>query len=198
MPTIKESSIAKLMPTQITVGMIEVADKIKEILGFRPDEPVEFMRAHAAPAVTGPQCRVFVTDHHHVARAALEAGVGTGFFEIEADLSQYDPDNFWTEMDRNPCVHPLDENGVRQNYSAIPQRLQHLVDDVYRSLAGYVRNAGGFDKTPTAFAEFIWADFFRRSVPVELVRSDFAAAVRVVIPLAQGQLAKGMPGFRGI
>jgi hypothetical protein len=35
MPKIKESSIAKLMPTQITVGLIEVADKVKEILALQ-------------------------------------------------------------------------------------------------------------------------------------------------------------------
>jgi hypothetical protein len=196
MPKIKESSIGKLMPTQITVGMIEVADKIKEIRALKPGEVVEFMRAHAAPAVTGLQSGIYITDHHHLARAALEAGVEIGFFEIEADLSHYDPDNFWKEMDKNLWVHPLDESGVRHYYAAIPHRLQDLVDDVYRSLASYVRNAGGFDKTPTAFAEFVWADFFRRSVPVELVRSDFASAVRLATPLAHSRLAKGIPGFR--
>jgi hypothetical protein len=84
---------------------------------------------------------------------------GPDFLRSRRISRSYEPDDFWTEMDRNLCVHPLDENGVRQNYSAIPQRLQDLVDDVYRSLAGYARNAGGFDKTPTAFAEFIWADY---------------------------------------
>jgi len=69
-------------------------------------------------------------------------------------------------------------HGVRHYYSAIPHHLQDLVDDVYRSVAGYVRKAGGFDKTRTAFAEFVWADFFRRSLPIELVRTDVAAAVR--------------------
>ncbi|MGO8973049.1 MAG: ParB-like protein [Steroidobacteraceae bacterium] len=197
MPKIQESSIAKLMPTQITVGLIEVADKVKEIRALKPGEVVEFMRAHAAPAVTGSQCAVYITDHHHVARAALEAGVETGFFEIEADMSRYEPDDFWKEMDKNLWVHPLDENGVRHYYAAVPHRLQDLADDVYRSLAGYARNAGGFEKTPTAFAEFIWADYFRRSVPVELVRSDFAAAVQLAIPLARSPLAMGIPGFKG-
>lgn len=41
---------------------------------------------------------------------------------------------------------------------------------------------GGFDKTPTAFAEFVGADPFRRSVPVKLVRSDFAYAPRALLP----------------
>jgi hypothetical protein len=196
MPKITESPIAKLQPTQITVGMIEVADKVKQLRALKPSERVEFMRAHAMPAVIGLQGKVYITDHHHLGRAALEADVEAGFFEIEADLSSYGPEDFWKEMDKNLWVHPLDANGVRHYYGSIPQHLRDLVDDVYRSVAGYVRNAGGFDKTPTAFAEFVWADFFRRSVPVELVRSDFAAAVRMAMPLAHGQLAKGMPGFR--
>ncbi len=195
MPKIKESSIAKLLPTQVTVGMIEVADKVKQLRVLKPSECVDFMRAHAMPAVIGLQGNVYITDHHHLGRAALEAGVETGFFEIEADLSSYSHEDFWKEMDKNLWVHPLDENGVRHYYSAIPHRLQDLVDDVYRSVAGYVRKAGGFDKTRTAFAEFVWADFFRRSLPIELVRTDFAAAVRLAMPLARSAPAKGMPGF---
>jgi hypothetical protein len=62
-------------------------------------------------------------------------------------------------------------------------------------LAGYVRDAHGYDKTPTAFAEFIWADFFRRNIPIETVRADFATAVRAGISLAQSKWAKNIPGY---
>ncbi len=196
MPKVQECSIAKLMPTQITVGMIEVADKVKQLKALKAGERADFMRAHALPAVIGIQGKIYITDHHHLCRAALEVGVETGFFEIEADLSTSTPEGFWKEMDENSWVHPLDEYGVRHYYRALPKQLQNLVDDVYRSLAGYVRNAGGFDKTPKAFAEFVWADFFRRAIPVELVRSDFAAAVRLGTPLARGSHAKGLPGFK--
>jgi len=196
MAKIKECSIAKLMPTQITVGMIEVADKVKRIKAVKAADRVEFMRSHALPAVIGPQAKIYITDHHHLCRAALEVGIDTGFFEIEADLSTSSPEGFWKEMDQNSWVHPLDENGVRHFYNAIPHQLQDLVDDVYRSIAGYVRDAGGYEKTPKAFAEFVWADFFRRGIPIELVRSDFAAAVRLAVPLAQGSHAKGLPGYK--
>jgi len=196
MPKIKECVIAKLSPTQITVGMIEVADKVKHLKALKPGECVEFMRGHAMPAVIGLQGNLYITDHHHLGRAALEAGVKTGFFEIEADLSSFSPEQFWDEMEDNRWVHPLDENGVRHLYSAIPTHLQDLVDDVYRSVAAFVRIAGGYDKTPKAFAEFIWADFFRRDVPIELVRADFAAAVRSALALAHGHRAKGLPGYK--
>jgi len=194
---IHESPIHKLHPTQLTVGMIEVHDKKKHLASLKPTEQRDFMQAHSIPAVVGPEGLLFITDHHHLGRAALEAGVITGFFEIEADFSDRDSATFWIEMDKNRWVHSLDENGTRHHFSAIPRHLEKLVDDVYRSLAGYVRSAGGYDKTPTAFAEFVWADFFRRSIPIEDLKADFPAAVRTAIPLAQSEAAVGLPGFRG-
>lgn len=100
-------------------------------------------------------------------------------------------------MDRRSLVHPLDGYGVRHHYSVIPHQVDKLVDDVYRSLAGYVRAAGGYDKTPAAFAEFEWADFFRRLIAVEDVRADFQAAVRAAVALACSDRAKSMPGYKG-
>ena len=196
MPKLEESIIQNAHPTQLTVGMIEVEDKTKHLASLKPQEQRDFMQAHPIPTVKGPQGALFITDHHHLARAALEAGVETGFFVTEADFSSSGVDEFWKLMDKNLWVHPLDQNGIRHLYSMIPEHLNELVDDVYRSVAGYVRDAGGYDKTPTAFAEFVWADFFRRSIPAELVRADFHAAVRTAVPLAQSHLAKGMPGFK--
>ena len=155
------------------------------------------MQAHPIPAVTGPEGKVYITDHHHLGRAAIEAGVTSGFVLVEADLSSCSLDDFWKEMDNKLWVHPLDENGVRHYYNVIPQRLDKLADDAYRSLAGYVRNAGGFTKTPTAFAEFVWADFFRRSIPMEDVKANFQAAFQIALPLAKTHLAKDLPGFKG-
>jgi hypothetical protein len=100
-------------------------------------------------------------------------------------------------MNRNSWVHPLDRNGVRHSYSFIPKRLKMLEDDVYRSIAGLVRDAGGFKKTGAAFVEFIWADFFRRNVAIEEVIGDFSAALRQAKRLAKSPLAKRIPGYCG-
>ena len=197
MANIQESPIQQLQPTQLTVGMIEVHDKKKHLASLKPAEQQDFMRAHPIPAVRGPEGLLFITDHHHLGRAAHDAGVDSGFFEVEADFSSLNIDEFWREMDKNKWVHPLDENGVRHTFNLIPKHLDKLIDDVYRALAGYVRNAGGYDKTPTAFAEFVWADFFRRNIPFEDVQADFSAAVKAAMPLAVSEFAKGMPGYKG-
>ncbi len=195
MSKVQEAALQGLRPTQLTVGMIVVQDKRKHLDGMKAAERQDFMKEHPMPAVVGPEGKLYITDHHHLGRAALEAGVPTGFFLVEADLSKCTLESFWKEMNENLWVHPLDENGVRHCYSTLPDRLGKLVDDVYRSLAGYVRDEGGFDKTPTAFAEFIWADFFRRNIAIETVRSDFQTAVQAGISLAHSKWAKNIPGY---
>ena len=73
--------------------------------------------------------------------------------------------------------------------------LEGLRDDPYRSLAGYVRNAGGFEKTPTAFAEFLWADFFRPRVEIGSTRADFEVAVKKALAPGRqqgGEQASGL------
>ncbi len=197
MSKLQETALQSLHPTQLTVGMIVVRDKQRHLSSLQPGDSHDYLHDHPMPAVIGPQGKLYITDHHHLARAAIESGASLGFVCVEEDLSACDVNSFWKEMNKNLWVHPLDEYGVRHFYSTIPEHLGKLVDDPYRSLAGYVRDAGGYDKTPTAFAEFVWADFFRRTVPTETVHADFKSAVHAAVPLAQSHLAKGIPGFNG-
>lgn len=197
MPKTQQAPLKDLHPTQLTVGMLVVRDKKKHLESLNSADRTSFMNAHPMPAVIGPGGVLYITDHHHLGRAALEAGVANGCFVVESDLSKYTTEAFWQEMNENQWVHPLDENGVRHFYSTIPAQLGKLVDDLYRSLAGFIRDAGGFDKTPTAFAEFVWADFFRRNIAIETVKSDFQTAVHAGISLAHSKWAKRIPGYNG-
>ncbi|GAB3628962.1 hypothetical protein PTE30175_00473 [Pandoraea terrae] len=197
MAKIHQCVLHELHPTQLTVGMIEVHAKKKHLVSMKPAQQQEFLQAHPIPAVAGPGGKMYITDHHHLGRAALDAGIPQAFLMVEADMSDKNVDDFWKAMDEKLWVHPLDACGVRHYYASIPNHLEKLVDDAYRSLAGYVRDAGGFDKTPTAFAEFIWADFFRRSIAVEDLQVNFDAAVQRAIPLAKSAQAKYLPGYNG-
>jgi hypothetical protein len=196
MSKVQQALIDSLHPTQLTVGMIEVKEKRNHLSSLSPKDQREFLAAHPMPVVLGPGKQLYITDHHHLARAALDAGVAQAYFEVEADLTASDTDEFWGEMNKNCWVHPLDQNGVRHRYAFIPSHLNKLIDDVYRSLAGFVRDAGGFEKTRTAFAEFIWADFFRRNISIEDVNADFQKAVHHAQRLARSPIAKGIPGFK--
>jgi hypothetical protein len=75
--------------------------------------------------------------------------------------------------------------------------LHELRDDVYRSLAGFVRSAGGYTKTPTAFAEFAWADFFRHRITIGPTHEDFKQAVAQALTMAKSTVARNLPGYSG-
>lgn len=124
MPKLHESRIHDLRPTQLTVGLIEVQDKKTHLAAMAPADQQAFMQAHPIPAVVGPGGQLYITDHHHLGRAALEAGVTIGYFMVEADLSKNSLDDFWKAMDQNLWVHPLDEHGVRHYYASIPDHLE--------------------------------------------------------------------------
>ncbi|MEX3936453.1 ParB-like protein [Paraburkholderia phymatum] len=197
MGKLHEVEVRRLHPTQITVGMIEVREKRDELSRLREPHLHDFLRAHPVPAVEGPNDKLYITDHHHLGRALSEEGIATGFFLVEADFSTLALDQFWTEMDRHQWVHPYDENGQRCPFDEIPKHVEHLRDDPFRSLAGYVRNAGGYQKTPEAFAEFLWADFFRKRISIGSGKEGFETAVRMGITLARSVDARGLPGYIG-
>jgi hypothetical protein len=72
-----------------------------------------------------------------------------------------------------------------------------LEDDPFRSLAGAVRRAGGFAKDTTPYAEFLWADFFRRRIKSKEVQKRFAPAVQRALVLAKSEDARYLPGWSG-
>lgn len=196
MPKLQHAAISSLCPTQLTVGFLEVEAKKKRLASLSAKDQAAFLAAHPMPVVLGPDKKMYITDHHHLACAALALEIEQACFEVQDDLSDLTQNTFWIRMDKESWVHPLDQHGVRHRYEAIPRHLNKLVDDVYRSIAGFVRDAGGYDKTHTAFAEFIWADFFRRNIAVEDVAADFDGAVKRGYELARGSMAKHIPGFK--
>jgi hypothetical protein len=199
MPQINEIVIDELRPTQITVGMIEVEEKRREIVALMQDRPhhlEKYITDHAIPAVAGLDGRYFIVDHHHLGRALSEAGVPSGPFQVIGDLSTLAEDKFWPEMERRNWVHPYDEHGCRQDFTQIPLHLKDLRDDPYRSLAGFVRRAGGYQKTPAPFAEFLWADYFRtRIAATDLIEPQFEATVERAAALAHDPAAAHLPGY---
>ena len=197
MPKLHEVEIHRLRPTQITVGMIEVCDKRTRLEAMKKHEQQDFLESHPIPAVWGPDGKLYITDHHHLGRAAEEAGIDSGFFLVEDDFSKVPIAQFWPRMMAEKWAHPIDQNGKPQSFELIPDHLTKLIDDPYRSLAGYVRDAGGYEKSPMAFCEFQWADFFRPRIKIGPTRADFSTAVAAALRLAASPEAAGLPGYKG-
>ncbi|AXF18898.1 ParB-like protein [Paraburkholderia caledonica] len=189
-------SIEQLRPLQATVGMLEVEAKRKHLLAMNQKDLKAFLKGSPIPTVIGKHERHYIIDHHHLARALWEGGITKVFVTVVEDLSRLPESKFWDTVIERRWVHPYDERGILRAMSAIPDEVSGLSDDPYRSLAAFVRDAGGYVKTPEPFAEFQWAAFYRTRIPMWTNRFQFDAAVDQGVHLASSPDARTLPGFR--
>ena len=175
-PLVKPVPIKDLRPTQITVGMREVAAKRAAWREEGKKKGAEFLGKHMIPVILGPKDRHYVIDHHHLARALHDERVKDVDVTVVADLGQLEPDAFWFVLDNRNLMHPFDDKGRRRGHADIPKSVSDLIDDPFRSLAGELRRAGGFAKDTTPFSEFLWADFLRRRIKRKAVEDNFSHA----------------------
>jgi hypothetical protein len=196
-PLLTTVKIEDLRPTQITVGLREVAAKRKRWRETGAKKAGKFLGKHMIPVILGPKKRHYVIDHHHLALALHEEGVKELAVTVTANLSRLEPDEFWTVMDNHRWMYPFDAKGERRHYRDIPKRVTELVDDPYRSLSGGLRRAGGFAKDTTPFSEFLWADFLRRRIKHTTVERDFDRALEQAMELAESKEANYLPGWCG-
>jgi hypothetical protein len=94
-------------------------------------------------------------------------------------------------------MHPFDDRGERRDYRDIPDSVDALVDDPYRSLAGELRRVGGYAKDTTPFSEFLWADFLRRRIERDDIEKHFDRALDAALKLAKSGDADYLPGWCG-
>ena len=78
-----------------------------------------------------------------------------------ADWSSLEPKAFWRMMEQNGYCWPIDADGNRRPYAAIPASIGDLTDNVWRTLARRVRGEA-FEDLDTPFQEFMWGDYFRK------------------------------------
>jgi hypothetical protein len=196
-PLLTTVAIADLRPTQITVGMREVAAKRKHWKELRSRSGGRFLGKHMIPVILGPKRRHYVIDHHHLALALHEEKVRDVAVTVIANLSKLELAAFWIVMDNRNWMHPFDASGQRRRHEDLPKSVTGLIDDPFRSLAGELRRAGGFAKDTTPYSEFLWADFLRRRVKRKLVESDFERALDQALQLAKSMDADYLPGWCG-
>ncbi len=172
-PVVRPVAVASLRPTQMTVGMREVIEKRKRWREHKGKKKSEFLGSHMIPVIRGPKDRLYVIDHHHLARALLDEGQRDVSVSVIADLRGLDRFTFWSYLDNRAWCHPYDQNGERRGFDDIPTSMAGLRDDPFRSLAGELRRLGGFSKETVPFSEFLWADFFRTPAEAQGRREGF-------------------------
>lgn len=190
-------NLKQLRPTQLSVGYAEVELKSRQWAQMGKKQRKAQIESHVFPAVLGPGGHYYIVDHHHLGVALLEQGIDEVFVAVLDEMTWLEPLVFWRTMEFRAWSHPYDHRGMRRDYRDMPQRLSQLEDDPYRSLAGLVRNAGGFAKDEAPFVEFLWADFFRPRVAVRVIKKDPRRATREGARLARSPEARYLPGWSG-
>jgi hypothetical protein len=202
-PLWKKVEVLDLHPTQANVGKIEVKKKAEKLEGMSREKAKEKLKSESflVPVVVGPPKqsggpeRLYPNDHHHESAAALKAGFKHVYVTKVADLSHLSEDEFWAEMIKRKWVY-LRSLGKPIDPSDLPKDMSELGDDVFRSVAGEVRDGGGYQKNTQPFSEFLWADFFRTRLKTDPDK-DFKKAVAEGIALAKSDAAKDLPGWIG-
>lgn len=196
-PILHPVAIEDLRPTQITVGMLEVHRKREQWRDRPRDAAGDFLGAHMIPAVIGYDGKPWIVDHHHLVLALHLEGVEKVMISVLARLDHLAKRRFLTFMDAHNWLHSYDEDGRRRDWQDLPRHIGKLTDDPYRSLAGEVRRAGGYAKSPMPYAEFLWADFLRDRIRRKLIGTRFARATDRGLELARSKAASHLPGWAG-
>ena len=191
--------VLDLKPTQFAVGMLEVEEKIALVRAMRKRDVREYVESNPVPVIVGPHGDLYIIDHHHFLTVCYHCGIKRVRIDIVEDRSKSRMSyrQFWRWMFRSRNTYPFCQFGEGPREALyLPRDVRGLADDPYRSLAWFVRKAGGFASSEKNFAEFRWANFFRsrklldRHGPLGLPR-----ALKRAVALAQSPAAKDLPGF---
>jgi hypothetical protein len=181
--------------------MDQVRAKVAEIQENSLRERAD-LNSDPIKVIRGPKDRLYIIDHHHTANAWRLAGRPFAVCEIETRPPFETDDQFWSGLITDHLVRLADENGKPLAPADLPSSLQIMHDDPYRSLAGLVRNQGGFCKSEmkqVEFAEFVWADWFRGrpELPLSRVRASAKKMTEPALALAHSPEAKDVDGYVG-
>lgn len=174
--------VDKLSPTQCGVGMLEIDVKVAKIKAKNAKQLKDYLFSRPVPIIVGPGGAFYLTDHHHLAfslwRAAKE-GADSGIkcskvrvvVEVMANWRDYESEyQFWKRMQKESKVYLYDQNGGGPiQPKKLAKHVKDLKDDMYRSLSWKMREENVYVKDPAnpLFAEFVWADFFRKHLVLD-------------------------------
>lgn len=193
-------NVLSLRPTQFAVGMLEVDEKIKEVKAFGKKKLKNYLKENVVPVVRSPDDELYIVDKHHYLSVCYHLGIQQVKVEIIKDFRDDEKlsyEKFWKWMSRSRNSYPYCQFGEGPREALyLPHDIRGLADDPYRSIAWFVRKAGGFDNSEKNFAEFAWANYFRsKNLLKKFGRKGLPEAMELAVKLSQSLEAKKLPGF---
>ncbi len=194
-------SLNEIHPTQAFIGLDQIPDKVRKILKkYKKDSLDDYLKEKWTPAILGPDQKYWIIDHHHLSFALLKADIPKEkkrlYLKIIHDWSNKNWNTFAQEMEREKFLYLKDDNFNTLNFQDIPENIESLKDNPYRSLAYFAREEGCFDKVDIPFLEFTWAEFFYlQSIRINSDR-NYQRALKAALELCHSREASNLPGFK--
>lgn len=194
-----KQSLLSLRPTQFSIGMLEIEARVKELKSLGSKALKSRIHKEIIPVIVSPWRDLYAIDHHHFLFSAWQAGIRHVRIKVIKDLSKSRLSylSFWRRLGSNDHVHLYDQFGEGpRNPLYLPNDVRGLADDPYRSLAWAVRRHKGYKNTNIPFADFLWADYFRKQKLLESEgRGGLKKATRAALLLAHRPAARRLPGY---
>lgn len=192
----KHVKVLDLRPTQFAIGVEDVDHKYKKLKKMNAKQRKAYLADRPIQVVLGPKNTYYIVDHHHLARACWQAGIDKVPIKVVENHSKQNLSGFWALMLLASNAFPYDQFGKKQDVKHLPRDVRGMADDPYRSLAWSAREAGGFNKVLIPFAEFRWAQYFRKHIDINKIRDDYDKAVKAALKLCKDPRGNGLPGYK--
>jgi hypothetical protein len=193
--------VRTLRPLQGAIGLEEVRAKQQNI-AEHPKREWKDLEDDPIKVIRGPGNQLYITDHHHGADAWRLAGKPIALCQIGTRPAFTTDAQFWSALERDRLVRLADADGRPLTPAQLPQSLQHIPDDPYRTLAWLIRKQDGFCRSEMKqkeFAEFVWADWLRKQpeLPAASVRASAENMLPTALELVRSPAAKQIDGYVG-
>ena len=186
-----KTEVLSFRPTQFVVGMREVDSKIHKIGRISPADLKEWIQEHPVPSVIGPNGAFYMIDHHHFVAACYHSRIDRVVADVIDDKSNMGLSEFWAFMKAKNWAYLKDQFGNGPHESRfLPTDVRGMGDDVYRSLAWELREAGLIEKVQKPYSEFKWAELMRGELKVNLHAETYEQAVKRAIDFAKKMIAQ--------
>ena len=160
-----EVPVARLQPTQMCIGLAELNHRIADFAEASPSRRRHYLRRKPVPLVRNGAGALWMVDRHHRLSALQRVdSQATAFGYVVLDLATTDRRQTLRALRQRGWLYLHDMRGQGPwSPELLPQRLEKLQDDRYRSLVWKLKREDLMTTSPLIpFHEFHWAAWLRR------------------------------------
>jgi len=195
-----ELPIASLQPTQLCVGLAEVASRIADFRDDSPDQQRDYLASKPVPLVRSRSGAVWMVDRHHRLRALIEIQPeATAFGYVALEVDSDDRADVLAQLHQRGWLYLYDGRGLGPlNPAVLPANLLGLQDDPYRSLVWKLKKEKVIEAAPLIpFHEFRWGAWLRSRTLPPFSSQRLEPALPAARALARSNAAAHLAGWKG-